>query len=134
MLSNHSDSSAKLHRLQPISSKEATEDGGLDSENGADEEKSEDEFEVELIEPVDKGREKSSKENSEGTKKNKKRKSESTAEEVEGTPQKGKKSKKASNTNTKKRANENRGVDSCSIDEDALLKRKKKKNRKGQTS
>lgn len=126
MLWNIPDSSTKLHRLQPISSKEATEDGDPDSESGNDEEKSEDEFELELIQPVDKGRGKSSQQNCEGTKKNKKRKSESKAEEVHGTEKKSKKSKKTRNTNTKKRANENSDVDSCAINEDALLKKKKK--------
>lgn len=130
VLSNISDSSTKLHRLQPISSKEATEDGDPDSESGNDEEKSEDEFELELIQPVDKGRGKSRQQNSEGTKKNKKRKSESKAEEVHGTEKKSKKSKKTRNTNMKKRANENSDVDSCAINEDALLKKKKKKKGK----
>lgn len=111
---NHSDSSTKLHRLQAIRTEEA-------DENDDDGEQSGDEFELKLLEPVEKGRKESKEQDSEGSKK--KRKSELRAKEEEVAAKKSKKSPKTSKVKNL--------ADSGSIggEEGVLLKKKKTGNK-----
>ena len=103
MLLNLSDSSIKLHRLQPIRTEDADEKND-DSEPGEDEGKSEEEFELQPVSPADTGKKKSKKkETIEGGKqKKKKRRSEITLAESEVSA---KKSKKSEKSDDKKSAN-----------------------------
>lgn len=123
-----SDSSTKLHRLQPIRTAEANENDNDDSEHGDDGEHSEEEFELQPVQPdTEKGRKKSNKQQvMEATKKKKKRKSEGTVAEVEVIPKKSKKSTKSNKTNCKESVNEHIADSDCGEGQESISLEKKK--------
>ena len=127
MLLNHSDSSTKLHRLQPIRTEEVLDNGNEDSESGDDREQSGDEFELKLLEPAEKGKKELNEQDKEGSKK--KRKSQLGPKEGDVVAKKSKKSQKARKINSPECDNENNLADSGSIGGGggALLKKKKDK-------
>ena len=130
MLLNLSDSSIKLHRLQPIRTEDADEKNE-DSEPGEDEGKSDEEFELQPVSPVETGKKKSKKKGTTegGKNKKKKRRSEITLAESEVATKKSKKSEESSDKKSANSAPEH-GVTGDSTKGQEINSLKKKKGKK----
>ena len=130
MLLNLTDSSIKLHRLQPIRTEDADEKND-DSEPGEDEGNSEEEFELQPVSLADTGKKKPKKKDTieGGKKKKKKRRSEITLAESEVAAKKRKKSEKSGGKKSPNSAPEH-GITGDSTERQEINSLKTKKGKK----